>query len=306
MAGRGSAAADSARLMRMATYASVSVAGILIICKLVAWAMTDSISILSTLVDSMLDALASLVNLFAVRHALEPADKEHRFGHGKAEPLAGMAQAAFISGSAVFLILQAGERLARPQAIENPDVGYVVMGISIVLTLILVIYQRHVIRRTGSVAISADSLHYEADLLVNGSVVVSLLLVSQLGWVHADPLFAIAIAAYIIWGAWKIVRESLTHLMDRELPDEERGKIRSVVLAHPKVEGMHDLRTRMSGQDIFIQFHIEMDPEMPLREAHSIADEVMWAVEEAFPKADVLVHQDPVGLQEAPSPLVRP
>ena len=161
---------ESARLMRLATYASVSVASVLIVAKVIAWVMTDSMSLLSTLVDSFLDVLASLVNLYAVKHALEPADAEHRFGHGKAEPLAGLAQAAFIGGSSVFLLLQATERMINPRPIANLETGIGVMGFAIVLTLALVIFQRYVVKKTGSVAISADSLHYQSDLLVNVGV----------------------------------------------------------------------------------------------------------------------------------------
>jgi ferrous-iron efflux pump FieF len=285
--------------MRWATYAAVAVATVLIAAKVVAYVLTDSVAMLSTLVDSLLDVGASIINLLAVRHALEPADREHRFGHGKAESIAGLAQAAFISGSAFFLLFQAGERLLRPRVVENSEAGIAVMALSIVLTLVLVAFQRYVVGKTGSVAISADSLHYKTDLLVNLGVVASLLLAVQLGWLIADPLFAIAIAGYILWGAWQIVRQSLDMLMDREFAEEDRKRIRDLVMAHPEVQGMHDLRTRTSGQQAFIQLHIEMAPEMRLERAHQIADEVMWAIEEVFPNAEVLVHQDPAGIDEA-------
>ncbi len=290
--------AHAARLMRLATYASVSVASILVVSKFAAWLMTDAVSLLSTLIDSLLDVGASLLNLIAVRHALEPADKEHRFGHGKAEPLAGLAQAAFICGSAAFLLIEAGERLFHPQQIENTDVGYVVMVLAIVLTLGLVGFQRYVVNKTGSVAITADSVHYQMDVLVNASVMVSLFLVSSFGLTWADPVFAIAIAGYIIWGAWKIGTMALHMLMDRELSDQDRQKISEIALAHPGVKGLHDLRTRSSGNLVFIQMHLEMDGHISLLDAHEISDAVEARVKEAFPNAEVLIHEDPEGIEE--------
>ena len=289
---------ESARLLRLATYASVSVALFLVAAKFAAWLATDSISLLSTLIDSFLDAGASMINLVAVRHALQPADKEHRFGHGKAESLAGLAQAAFVSGSALFLVLEAGERFTRPRGIENPTAGYAVMILSIVLTLALVVFQKYVIRRTGSLAINADSMHYRMDVLINVSVILSIFLVSRFGLVFVDPLFALAIAAYIFWGAWKIVSASLNVLMDRELAEEDREKILKIADSHADVLGAHDLKTRTSGLNVFIQLHLEMDPDISLRKAHVIAEEVMGKLREAYPSAEVLIHEDPEGVEE--------
>jgi len=288
----------AAQLMRLATYASVSVASVLIAVKFWAWAVTGAVSLLSTLIDSILDAGASLLNLLAVRHALEPADKEHRFGHGKAEALSGLAQAAFICGSAAFLIIQAGERFLHPQAIENTALGYAVMALAIVLTLALVGFQRYVVNQTGSVAIKADSVHYQMDVLVNISVIVSLVLVSNMGWGWADPAFALAIAGYIVWGAWHIGMDAYHMLMDRELSDAERQAILDIASAHPKVLGLHDLRTRSSGNRVFIQMHLEMDGEMSLYEAHAISDAVEVMVLRVFPNAEVLIHEDPEGIEE--------
>jgi len=290
--------ADSARLMRLATYASVAVASMLIVTKFAAWVMTDSVSLLSTLIDSILDAAASLINLIAVRHALHPADREHRFGHGKAEALAGLAQSAFIIGSAVFLLIEAGERMVNPKTIVNTEVGYAVMLFSILLTLVLVAFQKHVIRRSGSVAIRADSLHYQTDILINASVILSLFLASNLNWGWSDPVFAILIALYIIFSAWKIGSEVFQILMDRELPEDERQKIRKIALAVEGVDGLHDLRTRSSGMQKFIQFHLQLNGDMSLRDAHEIADNVEQRVSEAFENAEVIVHQDPDGLDE--------
>jgi len=286
-------------LMRTAAIASVSVATVLIIVKFAAWIFTDSVSLLSTLIDSFLDAAASLVNLLAVHHALQPADREHRFGHGKAEPLASLAQSAFIGGSAVFLLIQAGERMVHPRAVANTDIGYAVMVFSIVLTIALVAFQRYVVKKSGSVAIDADSLHYKTDVLINLGVMVSLFLSSSMGWKYADPLIAILIALYIVKGAWGIGNTALAILMDRELEDDDRQKIRDIVMAHEEVKGLHDLRTRSSGVHVFIQFHLELDGDMKLKEAHDISEDVERELMEAFPNAEVIIHEDPEGVEEA-------
>jgi len=292
-AGARVSGAEAARLLRLATTASVATAVVLIVVKLAAFVFTDSVSILSTLIDSMLDAAASFVNLIAVRHALVPADREHRFGHGKAEPLAAMVQAAFITGSAIFLVIEAVPRLFTPHPVSHSAVGIGVMAFSIVATLALVTLQRRVIQRTGSLAISADQLHYLGDVLVNGAVIVALLLATQLGWTFADPLFGIGIAAYILYNAWQIAAGALDMLMDRELPEDERDRIRGVIRQHAGVLGVHDLRTRASGPQIFIQCHIELDGDQSLRQAHAIADAVEFDLRAAFPGAEVIVHQDP-------------
>ncbi|MEQ8321176.1 MAG: cation diffusion facilitator family transporter [Rhodospirillales bacterium] len=285
-------------LMRAAAIASVSVATVLIITKFAAWLMTDSVSLLSTLLDSFLDAAASLINLYAVHQALQPADREHRFGHGKAEPLASLAQAAFICGSAVLLLVQAGERLAHPRDVVNTEIGYAVMVFSIVLTIMLVIFQRYVVRKSGSIAIDADSLHYKTDVLINLGVMVSLFLSSYFAWQYADPLIAILIALYIVKGAWEIGNSALAILMDRELEDTDRQKIRDIVMAHKEVKGLHDLRTRSSGVHVFIQFHLELDGSMKLKEAHDISEEVEQELMDAFPNAEVIIHEDPEGVEE--------
>ena len=287
--------AEAAQLMRRATYASTSVAVVLIMAKAVAWGMSGSVSLLATLIDSTLDALASLVNLLAVRHALSPADKEHRFGHGKAEALAGLAQATFITGSAVFLLLESGRRIMNPVPLEAFGLGISVMLFSIVATLGLLAYQRHVIRQTGSTAISADALHYRTDLLVNGSVIVALWL-SVRGWPGFDALFAILIALYILWSAWEIVRQALDHLMDRELPDGDRRRISEIARSHPEVCGMHHLRSRRSSTATFIPLHLELDDELSLLQGHRISDEVEESLQETYPGAEIIIHIDPVSV----------
>ena len=293
----------SSQLMRRASYAAVTVASILVVAKSVAWLMTDSVAMLSSLVDSMIDVVASGFNLLAIRHALMPADAEHRFGHGKAEPLAGLGQAVFIGGSAVFLLFESANRLIHLQPIQNGMVGVSVMIFSTVLTLLLVTYQRYVVRESGSVAVAADSVHYKTDLLVNVGVIGGLLAAMMLEWRFVDPLVAIAVAGCISCSAWKIFQTSYNMLMDHELPDDDRQRIKDIVHAHPEVRSMHDLRTRSSGLSTFIQLHLEMDGEMTLLRAHYIADEIELLVREAFPEAEVMIHQDPEGVEEIPSHL---
>lgn len=281
------------RLARQATYASVSVAVVLIIVKIGAWTETGSVAILSSLVDSLLDAFASIVTLFAVRHSLVPADAEHRFGHGAAEPLAALAQSAFIAGSSVLLLVQAGERLLNPKPIESTDIGVSVMVFSIVATLILVAFQTYVIRKSESLAIKADSIHYKGDLIANVGVIGAILLTDMMGWVYADPLFGLGIAIFLIWSAKSVAMEAYDMLMDRELPEEERNRIKEIAIWHSDVLSIHDLRTRRSGPYRFVQMHLEFNGQLTLNRTHAVADAVEQQVMAEFPGAQVIVHQDP-------------
>ena len=293
--------ADNARLLKTATYASVVTAALLIVAKLIAWLMTGSVSILASLVDSVMDAGASLVNLFAVRYSLQPADAEHRFGHGKAEALAGLGQATFIAGSAVFLVLHAIDRLLHPQPLSDLGVGVTVIVVAIVATLALLALQHHVIRRTGSTAIRADALHYATDLGTNVATIVALVL-AQLGWYILDPIFALGIAAYILYSAGRIVRDAVQLLMDRELPEDERERILRIVRGAPQVLGVHGLRTRQSGQTRVIQLHVELPDALPLLEAHQITREVERQLRRVYSDSDIIIHQDPVSLGDEYSP----
>jgi ferrous-iron efflux pump FieF len=286
------------RLRRLATYASVAVAAVLIAAKFAAWLETGSVALLSSLVDSLLDAAASLVNLIAVRHAMTPADREHRFGHGKAEPLAVLGQSAFIIGSALLLLAEAVRRLISPAPVENAAAGIAVVVFSILVTIGLVSYQRYVVRRTGSIAISADELHYRSDLVLNSSVIAALVLSKVLNFPLLDPLFGAAIGIWIVYSAARLARMSLFQLMDHELPDDEREKIREIAQSHPDVVAAHDLRTRVAGPTAFIQVHIEMDGAMSLIRAHEISDEVEAELRAAYPNAEVIIHQDPEGIEE--------
>jgi ferrous-iron efflux pump FieF len=289
---------EAANLMRVAALASVSAALIMIVLKLAAYLATGSVSLLSTLFDSALDAGASIVNMIAIRHALTPADAEHRFGHGKAEPLAGLMQVAFILGSSILLLIEVVNHLRVPRPIEAPSIGIAVMVISMIVTGALVLFQRHVVRRTGSVAVRADSAHYVSDFLVNGSVIVALVASWRFGLWWIDPAVGLGIAFFIAFTAFRIGREALDMLMDREMDESERSRIKEIVRQHPEVRDLHDLRTRVAGQHRFIQFHLELGSEITLRHAHVISDTVEASVLEAFPGAEVIIHQDPEGVVE--------
>ena len=290
--------ADHGRLMRLASMASVAAAVLLIAIKFVAFLQTGSVSLLSTLFDSALDAGASIVNLIAVRHALTPADAEHRFGHGKAEPLAGLVQVAFILGSSILLLTEVIDHFITPRPVSAPEIGIAVMAISMLVTLVLVLLQRHVVRKTGSMAIKADSAHYGSDFLVNASVIVALILSAKFKLWWIDPAIGLAIALFIAWAAVQIGREALDMLMDREMDDAERTRIKEIVRGHREVLDLHDLRTRIAGRDRFIQFHLELDGGLTLTEAHHISDAVEAEVRAAFPEAEVIIHEDPAGVVE--------
>ena len=284
--------------MKSATYASVGVALGLVILKFWAWQTTDAVSLLSSLADSLLDLIASGLIFFAVHYALTPADSEHRFGHGKSEGLAGLAQALLVAGSAVYVTVEAITRLFEPQTLDRPGAGVVVMIVSILATLGLLAFQRYVSSRTGSVAIAADAAHYRADLAMNVGVILAIALATYGSWPLADPVFALAAAGYILYAVRKIAAQSINILMDRELPDEERERIASLAMEHPDVKGIHDLRTRSGGSTRFIQFHLELEPSLSLADAHSITEAVERMVKERFGEVEVLIHADPFGHPE--------
>lgn len=281
-----------ARLLRLATNWSVATAAVLIVVKLVAWLETGAVSLLASLIDSLMDAAASVMNLIAVRYALRPADEEHRFGHGKAESLAALAQAAFITGSALLLTFEAVDRLMNPRDLTNPAAGLWVMVFATAATLLLIGVQRYVVSRTGSLAIRADSLHYVTDLLTNLVTIAAIALVMA-GFQRADALLALGIGAYILYSAGGIGLQAVNDLMDRELPKEMQRRVVEVALEHPEVRGVHELRTRQSGPTRFIELHLELNGRMSLAEAHRISDQVDNAIRAAVPGADVMIHQDP-------------
>lgn len=287
--------AHKSRQIQLASSLAVLVALSLIGLKTYAWLATGSIALLGSLFDSVLDFSISFINFFVVRHALTPADDEHRFGHGKAEALAALAQALVISVSAILLIMQSVDRFFNPQPISHGVIGIVVIVIAIVATLGLVFFQRKVAKSTGSLAISADSAHYEADLYMNLAVILSLVLTIYADFALADPILGGVVALMLLMSAREILAKSSKQLMDHEANDETRGNIEAIIGAHPEVRSFHDLRTRHSGTQLFIQAHIELDGEMSLFRAHEIAEEVEAALLMQYPGADVILHQDPEG-----------
>ena len=280
-------------LLPLATYASVATAILLVGLKTWAWLASGSVSLLASLVDSLTDSLASIVNLFAVRLALRPADDNHPFGHGKAESLSALAQSAFIGGSAVFLLLNAVERLLHPQPLQQTTLGIAVMLVSLLLTLALVLFQRWVLRRAQSQAVSADSLHYVTDFASNIVVLVALVLAAW-GWQRADAVLALLLGGWIFWSAAKIAIEAVNTVMDKALSPADIARIEAAALAVPGVLGIHDLRTRLSGARHFVQMHIDLDARLNIVEAHDIAVAVAAQIRALFEEAEVIVHQDPV------------
>jgi len=279
--------------MKLATYAAVGMACMLIVAKFYGWLATDSVSLLSSLVDSAMDAVISLINLFAVRYALMPPDDDHRFGHYAAEDIAALSEAAFIAASGIFVLTAAAGRFAHPEVIHASDTGLAIMLFSMAATFCLVLFQRFVANRTGSAAIEADAMHYVSDFLINISVIGSLLLADQADLAFMDPLIACTVALYILWGAWRIGKLAFDRLMDREFNELDREKIEALLEEHPAVLGYHDLKTRRSGMRQFIQCHLELTGEANLSDAYRTMQEVKTSINHAFPKAELIIQMEP-------------
>jgi ferrous-iron efflux pump FieF len=287
---------NHAFLLKSSSIASVCVASFLLVIKIIAFEMTDALSILAGLLDSLLDIIASLINVFAIRYALNPADHDHRYGHGKAEALAGLVQATLIATSATLLVIESIKRLFETSTISHSNVGIVVTLISIILTAFLVMYQSYVIKKTGSLAIKADMLHYKTDFFLNGAILVSLLITVFFGIVKIDSILAIGIALLILWGVKGIFTQSVNQILDRELPEKERHQLYVLATSHPKVKEIHDLRTRTSGNGVFMQFHMELPPETLLLDAHHISEEVETYIHKNYKQnIEVFIHIDPLG-----------
>ncbi|MFP1727519.1 CDF family cation-efflux transporter FieF [Lonsdalea quercina] len=281
------------RLVTTAAILATATALSLFALKVFAWWYTGSVSLLASLVDSLVDIAASLINLLVVRYSLQPADSEHTFGHGKAESLAALAQSMFISGSALFLLLTGFQHLISPQELKDPAVGMWVTIVALVVTGLLVAFQRWVVARTHSQAVRADMLHYQSDVMMNGAILVALGL-SWKGVTWADAVFALGIGAYILYSALRMAYDAIQALLDRALPDEERQEITDIVAAWPGISGAHQLRTRRAGPTRFIQLHLEMEDTLPLVKSHQIADDLEKALLQRFPDADIIIHQDPI------------
>ena len=289
---------DYAFWVRLAAISSSSVALILVVIKLYAWLVTDSSAMLAPTTDSILDLFASVMSIVILRFALAPADKEHSFGHGKAESLAGLMQGSFVLGSATLLIFSGISRLLNPQVITQSEVAIWVTVVAIVLTLLLVVFQRFVIKRTGSIIISGDALHYQSDLLLNLGVLAAVVL-SQGIWISADGAFTIAVGLFLMFSAGQIIVQSVQQLMDHELSDEEITQIRNIVLANKKALGIHELRTRQAGAQRFVQFHLELSDDLSFLEAHSIGDDIEADISSVLAPCEVFIHHDPSSVVQA-------
>jgi ferrous-iron efflux pump FieF len=283
-------------LTRSAAYASIATALFLVGLKLWATWRTDSTAMLGSLADTALDLVASIATLVGVWIAAQPADKNHRFGHGKAEALAAIFQVMLITLSAGGIALRAITRLVDGGETAAAEEGIAVSVIAIIATFALLAWQRHVIRKTSSLAIKTDHLHYQSDLFLNLAVIAALVLDQFMGFSAADPLFGLGIAAWLAWGAWRAGGEAIDHLMDHEWPEERREEFLAVLARHPDIRGVHDLRTRTSGADDFVQFHMAVDPHLNIVEVHDLMDEVEARISRDFPGVEVLIHPDPKGL----------
>lgn len=277
---------------------AILVASVMIVMKGFAWLLTGSVALLGSFLDSIMDLSLSVMNFFAIRHAQTPADEEHRFGHGKAEALAALVQGAALSLAALFLVVEAVRAMLTPSVLQESTIGIIVIAVSIVLTGGLVMVQRRVAKATNSVAIHADSAHYAGDLYMNMGVIAALVLSGPMGFVYADPVLGLVVAAILAKSAWDIFSAAADQLMDRELDDDIREEIKQIILSHPQVLGLHDLRTRRAGLSSFVQCHIELDGAMTLNNAHQISDVVEASVMAKLPGVEVLIHQDPEGHEE--------
>lgn len=286
---------SNARLMRLASYASVGMAVALLVGKTVAWWVSDSLAMLSSLTDSLFDVITSLINMYALRYALKPADDDHRFGHTSIEDIAGLAQFAFINAAMLIVVLQSVERLSNPQPIAHEMIGIVVSTVAMLFTIVLVTFQTMVAKRTGSLIIASDRLHYAGDIAFNMGVLLALFISMYFNAPWADPAMAIIIAVVILWSTREIGIRAFNNLMDREMPDSDKAAIHEIINRFPQVQNVHKLKTRYSGTKPFIQMHVEIDGAMNFNTAHEITDQLERALLAVYPEADVIIHPDPVG-----------
>lgn len=293
------APAEARRVTSVATRASVAVAVVLAVTKAIVWYMSGSVALLASMADSALDLTASLTVFFAVRYAAEPADREHRYGHGKAEAFAGVMQAVFVAASAALLLREGIQHLVEPVVIRASGWALAVMVLSIVLTIGLVIIQTRAVKQTGSIAVEGDRAHYFSDLGANLAVMIGIAGSVYLGWLWLDAAVALAVAVWLAITAWGVAKGALDQLMDRELPDEERARIREIALGDdPRIIDVHQLRTRAAGPLVHIQFHLGLPPDLSLREAHQIEVGCERRLLAVYPAADIIIHADPHGAAE--------
>ena len=289
---------DKKSWVNFTSYFSVFVASSILCIKVYAFFKTDSVSIFASLVDSLLDIASSVVNLLAIRYSALPADDNHRFGHDKIQDLAIFAQSMFFGASGIVVLFLSIPRVFDPTILANDNIAIIGMLFSMLLTCILVIVQSYVIRISGSKIIKIDKLHYFVDLLSNMAVLCSIMIVKYFGWSYVDPIFAIMISLYIIYSAYGFFMESIKNLLDEEFSDEERKKIIDIIGEEKSITAIHELKTRRGGNKSFIQFHMEMDPEMSLMRSHEISVQIEEKILLAFPESEIIIHQDPAGFEE--------
>ncbi len=293
---------DKEPLIKAASIASLFVSSTLIIIKYYGWAETDSISLLGSLADSLMDFLASIFVFIAISFSLLPADEKYRFGYGKSEGLVVFIQSLLIGVSGLYVFSEAIQRFIHPIKINQPSVAVWIIVVSIVLSIALVLFQKYVVKISKSKAIESDQYHYLTDLYINISVLISILISGWTAYLFVDSLIGLIIALFVIYSAINLLKKSFKILLDQELPSSDREQIKSIALTHPEVLGFHDLRTRDAGRNYVIQFHLELDPQMSLLHSHEIIEEVMEKVIDAFPDAEIIVHSDPLGVEEKRDP----
>ncbi len=289
---------EASKVTRAITWASVLIASILMVTKLIAYVLSGSVAVLASFADSALDLVASITAFIAVRYAAEPADEEHRFGHGKAESFASMFQALLVAITAALVAREAVDRLLNPVALQHTGIALAVIIFSIILTFGLVWLQTRALAKSNSIAVAGDRAHYQADLLANVSVLIGIGITSYGGLGFVDALVGLGLAFWLIRTAWIVAKGALDQMMDRELPETERALIQKTALSVEGVYSIHELRTRASGLYVHMQFHLDLDPDMPLVEAHKIVVEVERRLLQIWPAADILVHPDPKGKAE--------
>ena len=289
---------QSDRLKNFAAIASISVATILCLLKILGAWLSDSLAVLSSMIDSLSDIFGSLITLIAIRYAAKPASPRHRYGYGKAEALSALTQSAFIAGSGLFVLYDGINRFISPRALLDTRIGLIIMITSLIATIVLIIFQRHVAKKTNSQAILADSAHYLVDILTNGAIIISLFAVKFCNAVWVDPLTATLISLYLLYNAYTLACEATGLLLDRELSEDIRDNICNIITAQPFVCGVHDLRTHDLGGCYMFEFHLELDGSLTLCQAHEYSDIVSHKLRETYPGAQIIIHQDPSGIKE--------
>lgn len=289
---------EADKLKHHASAASIILSGSLALLKMAAAFYSGSLAVLSSMIDSLSDILASSITFVAIKFSAKPASDRHRYGYGKAEAVSALFQAAFIAGSGIFVMCDAAGRLLQPRELEQTGLAITVMIISLVLTLVLIAYQKRVAKLTNSQAINADSEHYVVDILTNASIIVSLAMVKFFGIDWFDTVTAFAIAGYLLLNAYALAKDAVAMLLDRELDDTIRTNVEKIITTHKAVKGFHDLRTRSLGNEYMFELHLELDGNLSLYDAHDIADLVEADILKAYPNAQVIIHEDPAGIQE--------